>query len=140
MDVQPCPWMSLPLKIRYPRFRTDITFPRMFQCFKELNALQDNKKILWLPNPKSGSLLQPVALGGSHGFQNDNDLDIWLLTTLDLGAHEHCSTTAVDNNFFQRVVLLILYSNNKTNFRPMKLILNLENWHCKLRIEIFFEF
>ena len=103
IDVQPCYWMSLPLKVRYPRFRTDITFPRMFQCFKELNALQDNKKILWLPIPKSGSLLQPVALGGSHGFQNDNDLDIWLLTTLDLGAHEHCSTTAVDNHFFQRV-------------------------------------
>ena len=78
IDVQPCYWMSLPLKVRYPRFRTDITFPRMFQCFKDLNAKQDNKKILWLPAADTGSLLQPVALGGSHGFRTDSDLDIWL--------------------------------------------------------------
>ena len=85
IDVQPCHWMSLPLKIRYPRYRANITFPRMLECFKDLNAKQDNKKIMWLPAPVSGSLLQPVALGGSHGFKMDNDLDILLLTTLDLG-------------------------------------------------------
>ena len=103
IEVQPCHWMSLPIKIRYPRFRTDITFPRIFQCIKELNALQDNKKILWLPNPVSGTLLQPVALGGSHGFKNDKDLDIRLLTTLELGPNEHCSTDVIGYNFFQRV-------------------------------------
>ena len=103
-DVQPCHWMSLPPKIRYPRYRSNITSPRMFQCLKELNAKQDNKTILWLPAP-TGSLLQPVALGGSHGFRSDLDLDIWLLTTLDLGIEEHCSTKFhwYGNHWFQRV-------------------------------------
>ena len=103
IDVQPCHWMSLPLKIRYPRYRTNVTFPRMFQCIKELNAKQDNKTILWLPAADTGSLLQPVALGGSHGFRTDSDLDIWLLTTLDLGIYEHCSTDVIGKHFFQRV-------------------------------------
>ena len=104
IDVPPCHWMSLPLKIRYPRYRTNITFPRMIQCLKELNVKQDKKKIRWLPAPNSGSLMQPVALGGSHGFANDYDLDIDLLTTLNLGAFEHCSMNGIiGNHSVQRV-------------------------------------
>ena len=75
----------------------------MLKCFKELNEKQYAGSILWLPAPGSGSLLQPVALGGNHGFKSDNDLDIQLVTTLDLDIYEHCSNDAIGNFGFTRV-------------------------------------
>ena len=38
-----------------------------------------------------------------------------------------------------KVVHLIQYSNNKTNFRKIELILDLEIWHQKLKKNLFFD-
>ena len=112
-EVPLCPWMTVPLEVRYPRVKSNITFRRATDCMKELNEQQANGTILWIP--ASGSLLQSTALGGSHGQSNDDDLDILLLTTLNKTAEQHCTNNAIGNFFFSFVQSSSSGSINKSS-------------------------
>ena len=93
-----CPWMKLPRNIRYPRFAAQIA-PEANEvvrdCIQRLNKRQDDGEILWAPEPATGSLLQPVALGGWHGATHDLDWDYSVLLRRDLPTEDLCRAAQV---------------------------------------------
>ena len=99
----PCPWMRVPESVRYPRRKSSKTLPRAMICMKDLVEKQNKGEILWFPI--DGTLLQTVGMGGSHGFVDDDDVDIMLVSTLNLSADDYCSNDALglDKQHFWKV-------------------------------------
>ena len=64
---------------------------------------------------------------------------VWLSAIKNWALNKPCLETKEINNDINKNCSLIQYSHRKTNFRKIKLNLDLENWHQKFKNAVFWQ-
>ena len=91
-----CPWMDLPTPSRYPRNQPKRRPPyKLWECFDKMWQWQQDGQILFILYEGQG--LAAITGGGFHGNDDDDDLDMKMLSRLYPNVDGHCPGAAMGN-------------------------------------------